>query len=129
MRAEYRRKNRFGNLVAKHFNVNHEVLNVGNGGNNGYTIHLIQSSTISVAKILIVQLSFYGRSWTFQNPKKFNTEKYINSGNTYITDNFSKEDLLNECHTQIWNIYKEAYFERKEKNKKQTQKYIKARHK
>ena len=29
--------------------------------------------------------------------KKFNTEKYINSGNTYITDNFSKEDLLNDA--------------------------------
>ena len=127
--AEYRRKNRFGNLVAKHFNVNHEVLNVGNGGNNGYTIHLIQSSTISVAKILIVQLSFYGRSWTFQNQKKFHTEKYINSGNTYITDNFSKEDLLNECHTQIWNIYKEAYFERKEKNIDHPQIYFIAWHK
>ena len=32
--AEYRRKNRFGNLVAKHFDINHEVLNMSNGGNN-----------------------------------------------------------------------------------------------
>jgi len=127
--AEYRRKNRFANLVAKHFNVNHEVLNVGNGGNNGYTLDLIESSTMSVPKIIIVQLSFYGRSWTFQNPKQFDNEELLKRGDSYILDNFSKEDLLNECYTQIYKIYNIAYLERKENNWDYPQIYFIAWHK
>ena len=60
--AEYRRKNRFGNLVAKHFDINHEVLNMSNGGNNNQIFEKFIDCPLSVPKIVVIQLTCFSRS-------------------------------------------------------------------
>ena len=89
--AEYRRKNRFGNLVAKHFNINHEVLNMGNGGDNELSLELFKNCPLSVPKIIVIQLTHFARS----------ISKY--STNTDWLE-LSDDEIYNHCKQQIQQI-------------------------
>ena len=85
--AEYRRKHRFGNLVAKHFNINHEILNMGNGNSNEQIYQLVERCTLSVPKFIIVQLTHFSRDGECRD---------------IIQKDLSQIDIENLCHKQIY---------------------------